>query len=164
MAAFEDPNPILFFEHKALYRNVTESVPSEYYTTEIGKAKLWMEGDTLSIISYGASLYWCKAWIEENEVSADLLDLRTLSPLDYASIDETVKKTGKVIIVHEDNHMGGLGSDISAYISEHLFEYLDGPVMLCASLNTPIPFAKSLERNYLAKSRLDEMASKLLAY
>lgn len=168
-AAIEDPNPVMYFEHKALYRSIEDKVPGDYYTLEIGKAKLASEGNDLSIITYGAGVHWALEEIriqkdEENNLNADVLDLRTLLPFDKEAIATTVKKTGKVLILHEDTLIGGIGAEISAYINEHLFEYLDAPVMRCASLDTPVPFAISLEKNFLAKQRLHATIQTLLAY
>ncbi len=164
LSAISDPNPVLFFEHKGMYRTLTDSVPVGYYTIEIGKAHLIREGQDLSIITYGMGVHWATEYCKENEVSADILDLRSLQPIDYAAIDETVTKTNKVIILHEDTLFGGIGGEISAYISEHLFEHLDGPVVRVASLDTPVPFAKDLEEQFLAKSRLDSAIQKLISY
>jgi len=164
LAAFEDPNPVLFFEHKALYRTLTGEIPDDYYTVPIGKAKLHRSGTDLSIITYGQTVHWATEVCEALSINADILDLRSLAPLDYESIDQTVKKTSKVILLHEDNMMGGLGAEISAYITEHLFEYLDGPVMRVASLNTPVPFAKTLEKIYLPQERLRDAIQNLINY
>ncbi|MEM6722998.1 MAG: dehydrogenase E1 component subunit alpha/beta [Bacteroidota bacterium] len=164
LAAFEDPNPVLFFEHKGLYRSLTESVPDGYYTTEIGKAKLVMEGEDVSIITYGMGVHWAKELLESEGLSADLLDLRSLAPIDFDAIDQTVKKTGKVLILHEDTLTGGIGGHLSAYISEHLFKYLDGPIVRVTSLDTPVPFAQALEQGFLANHRLKEKMEQLLAY
>jgi 2-oxoisovalerate dehydrogenase E1 component len=165
IAAINDPNPVLFFEHKALYRSVQESVPNNYYAIEIGKANIVKEGTDITIITYGAGVHWVLTYLDKNtNISCELLDLRTLQPLDYDAIKKAVCKTGKVLIVHEDSLTGGFGGEISAWISEHCFEYLDAPVMRCASLDTPIPFNTDLEKNYLAKSKLTDYIQKLLAY
>jgi 2-oxoisovalerate dehydrogenase E1 component len=162
LAAIDDPNPVMFFEHKFLYRSAVDEIPDDYYTVEIGKAKLVSEGHDVSIITYGAGVSWALETSED--IDADILDLRTLLPLDYDAIRATVEKTGKVIILHEDTLMGGIGGEISAWITENCFEYLDAPVMRCASLDTPVPFAISLEQNFLAKSRFKEMLDKLMEY
>jgi 2-oxoisovalerate dehydrogenase E1 component len=167
-AAIEDPNPVMFFEHKALYRSTEGDVPDGYYTTEIGKAKLVSEGDDVSIITYGAGVHWAIEEIknQKSEVrfSADILDLRTLLPYDKEAIATTVKKTGKVIILHEDTLVGGIGAEIAAWITENFFEFLDAPVMRCASLDTPVPFAVSLEKNFLPKERFTQKLKALLIY
>ncbi len=164
LAAFEDPNPVMFFEHKYLYRSMTEEVPDGYYTVEIGKAHLAQEGDAISIITYGMGVHWAKEITKEMGVSADVLDLRSLLPIDYEAIEETVKKTNKVIILHEDTLLGGIGGELSAYISEHLFEHLDGPVLRAASLDTPVPFAADLEKGFLPHDRFRAQLERLMAY
>ncbi len=164
LASFEDPNPILFFEHKALYRSLSEEIPDDYYTLEIGKAKLVEEGSSLSIITYGMGVHWAKTAVQEMNIDADIVDLRTLYPMDFETIAASVKKTNKVIILHEDTMFGGIGGEIAAYISEHLFEYLDGPVVRSASLDTPVPFSTVLEKNYLPVDRFRKQLSDLLAF
>jgi 2-oxoisovalerate dehydrogenase E1 component len=164
LASFEDPNPVMFFEHKALYRTLDGEVPQDYYTIPIGKANLVQEGTDLSIITYGQTVHWAKTYCEDNQISADILDLRSLVPLDYDAIDQTVKKTSKVLLLHEDVMIGGLGGELSAYITEHLFEYLDAPILRVASLNMPIPFAGELENIYLPKERMETAIQKLLNY
>ncbi len=165
IAAINDPNPVLFFEHKALYRSISGLVPEEYYKVEIGKARVAREGEDISIITYGAGLHWALEYQEQHpEISLHILDLRTLLPLDYDAIKKAVAKTGKVLLLHEDTLTGGIGGEISAWISEHCFELLDAPVMRCASLDTPIPFNMELEKNFLAKSRLKEYVEKLVKY
>ncbi len=165
ISALEDPNPVMYFEHKALYRSISGRVPEGYYTIEIGKAKKVQTGDDLSIITYGSGVHWAIDYAAQHpDLSIDILDLRTLLPLDYNAIQESVKQTGKVLLLHEDTLIGGLGGEISAWISEHCFEYLDAPVMRCAGLDTPIPFAIELEQNFMAKSRLDQYVKKLMGY
>ena len=165
IAAINDPNPVMFFEHKALYRSVSGPVPEEYYEIEIGKARHVREGEEVSIITYGAAVHWAEDYAAEHpEVSIDILDLRTLAPLDYLAIREAVQRTGRVLILHEDTLIGGIGGEIAAWIAENCFGILDAPVMRCASLDTPIPFSIELENNFMAKSRLDEMVNKLLSY
>jgi len=149
LASLADPNPVLFFEHKALYRSMSAEVPTDYYTIEIGKANLIETGIQASIITYGLGVKWAKEVVEKLGLSIDILDLRSLSPLDYEAIDITVKKTNRVILLHEDSLVGGVGAELSAYIAQHLFKHLDAPVMRVASMDTPIPFAKSLEKQYL---------------
>ena len=165
IAAINDPDPVLFFEHKALYRSISGNVPATYYVVEIGKAKIVNEGEDISIITYGAAVHWAMDYAKEHpEICFEILDLRTLMPLDLDAIKNAVAKTGKVLLLHEDNLTGGIGGEISAWISEHCFEMLDAPVLRCASLDTPIPFHSVLEKNYLALSRLDDCVKKLLAY
>ena len=165
LAAIEDPNPVMFFEHKALYRSITEEVSEDYYTTEIGKAKLLREGNDVTIISYGFGVHWALEALKENKnISADMIDLRTLLPWDRETVFESVKKTGRVIILHEDTLTGGIGGELSASITEHCFEYLDAPVMRCAALDTPVPFAINLEWNFLPKERFKAMLLDLLKY
>ena len=164
LRAFEDPNPVLFFEHKALYRSVHEEISDGYYTLPIGKANLVSEGTQMSIITYGLGVHWAKEYVEKNGISADILDLRTLSPLDKEAIFATVKKTNRALVLHEDNLTGGIGAEVAALINEHCFRHLDAPVIRCASLDTPIPFMKKLEDNFLAKNLLKEKAQELLSY
>lgn len=165
IAAFEDPNPVMYFEHKALYRSVSGPVPEGYYNTEIGKARLVQSGDDMSIITYGSGVHWALEYAAQHpDLSLEIVDLRTLLPLDYEAIAMTVQRTGKVLILHEDVLIGGLGGEISAWIQEHCFQYLDAPVMRCASLDTAVPFAIELEQQFLAKNRLHEMVHKLMAY
>ncbi len=160
-AAIEDPNPVIYFEHKALYRSLYEEVPEDYYTLPLGKAKLLREGTDLTIVTYGMGVHWALKALDENtDISGDLLDLRTLVPLDKEAILDSVRKTGKVIILHEDTVYGGIGGELSAIISEECFEALDAPIMRCGSLDTPVPFAAALEEDFLANKRFTE---KLLA-
>lgn len=164
-AAVEDPNPVLFFEHKALYRSIRQEVPVDYYTLPIGKAAIIKEGEDVTIITYGAGVHWALETLELLSISnADLIDLRTLAPLDTDAIYTSVKKTGKVIILQEDSMFGGMASDISALISENCFEFLDAPIIRVASLETPIPFATKLEEQYLPKARFMTELKKLIAY
>ena len=165
LAAFEDPNPVMFFEHKALYRSVNGMVPDDYYTIEIGKARVVQEGEELTVITYGSGVHWAMEYARQHpELSIYILDLRTLLPLDYEAIRTAVKATGKVLLLHEDTLLGGIGGELSAWIAEHCFEYLDAPVLRCASLDTPVPFAIELEQNFLAKKRLGEAIEKLTQY
>jgi 2-oxoisovalerate dehydrogenase E1 component len=164
-AALEDPNPYLYFEHKVLYRSVKEEIPDDYYTVEIGKAKLMSEGSDVSIITYGMGVHWAKEILQTKpEVNADVLDLRTLLPWDKDAVEQTVKKTGRVLVLHEDTLTGGIGAEISAWITEHCFQHLDAPVMRVASLDTAIPFAPTLENNFLAKGRLKGKIEELLQF
>jgi 2-oxoisovalerate dehydrogenase E1 component len=163
--AIEDPNPVLFFEHKALYRSLRQQVPTDYYTLPLGKASLIKEGADVTIISYGMGVHWALDTLEKHPtISADLIDLRTLSPLDTETIYASVKKTSKVILLQEDSMFGSMASDISALVTENCFEYLDAPVKRVASLETPIPFAANLEEQYLPKVRFEEALLDILAY
>ncbi len=165
IAAFEDPNPILFFEHKALYRSISGPVPEDYYTIEIGKARLVQEGSDISIITYGSGVHWALDYARQHPgISIDILDLRTLLPLDYEAIEASVKRTGKILLLHEDTLTGGIGGELSAWIAEHCFEYLDAPILRCASLDTPVPFALELEQNFLGRDRLPKAIEKLMGY
>ena len=156
-AAIEDPNPYMYFEHKALYRSLTQEIPDDYYTVEVGKAAIASEGEDISIITYGMGVHWAKAVREElSDISIEVVDLRTLSPWDTETVTQSVKKTNKVLILHEDTLIGGIGAEISAWISEHLFQYLDAPVARVASLDTPVPFTKTLEENFLPVKRLKD--------
>ena len=164
-ASIEDPNPVMFFEHKQLYRSVYQDVPKDYYTLPLGKAALVKEGNQITVISFGAAVHWALETLDKNpEISADVIDLRTLQPLDTETIYASVKKTNKVIILQEDSMFGGIASDLSAMIMENCFEYLDGPVKRVASLDSPIPFTKALEDQYLPKTRFEVALHELLAY
>jgi 2-oxoisovalerate dehydrogenase E1 component len=165
IAAINDPNPVLYFEHKALYRSISGPVPEAYYETEIGKARIVDEGNDITIITYGAGVHWAMDFAKNHsDLSIYILDLRTLLPLDYAAIRTAVAATGKVLLLHEDSLIGGIGGEIAAWIAENCFSYLDAPVMRCASLDTPIPFNLELEKNFMAYSRLDEYVNKLMNY
>ncbi|TYZ08911.1 dehydrogenase [Hymenobacter lutimineralis] len=163
-AAFEDPNPVIYFEHKMLYRSISGPVPDGYYTTPIGKAALAREGDTLSIITYGMGVHWATQLAEELSLDADILDLRTLLPWDEEAVRRTVEKNGRVLILHEDTLTGGIGGEIAAWIAENCFTALDAPIQRVASLDTAIPFAPSLEKQFLPQQRLRTAVEKLLAY
>lgn len=164
-AALEDPNPYMYFEHKFLYRSISQSIPDDYYTVEIGKANLVSEGVDLSIITYGMGVHWAREVLEEMKgVRADVLDLRTLLPWDQQAVATSVKKTNRVLILHEDTLTGGIGAEISAWITENCFADLDAPVMRVASLDTPVPFAASLEKNFLPRQRLRSRIEALLEY
>ena len=163
--SINDPNPVMFFEHKALYRSCSEMVSDNYFTTEIGVANLLKDGNDVSIVSYGLGVHWALEVLNQNpDISADLIDLRTLVPLDKEMIFASVKKTGKVIILHEDCMIGGYGADIASMISEECFEYLDAPVIRSASLDTPVPFSLILEQNFLPRERFEYKLKKLLNY
>ena len=163
--SINDPNPVLFFEHKLLYRTIYQDVPKEYYTLPLGKAAVIKEGNAVTIITFGAAVHWALEIVNNHpSISADIIDLRTLQPLDTETIYESVKKTGKVIILQEDSLFGGVASDISALLMENCFEYLDAPVRRVASLDSPIPFTKALENQYLPKGRFEKELLDLLAY
>lgn len=165
LAAIEDPNPVIYFEHKYLYRSLTGLVPEGFYTMEIGKANTIQQGEQISIITYGLGVHWALDYLKSHpEISATLVDLVSLQPWDKEAVKTAVKATGKVLVLHEDTLTGGFGSEIAAWISENCFEYLDAPVMRCASLDTAIPMSKVLEDDFLAKARLGEYIDKLLAY
>lgn len=164
--SFRDPNPVLFFEHKALYRdkNVAQQVPEGHYTLPFGVANLVHEGNALSIITYGLGVHWALKTCADHDIDADIIDLRTLLPLDMDTIYESVKKTGRAVMLHEDCLTGGIGGEIVARIQEDCFEYLDAPVVRCASMDTPVPFAGTLEEQFLASSRLKTAIDKVLTY
>ena len=165
IAAINDPNPVVFFEHKALYRSISGMVPDDYYEIEIGKAKTVQHGEELSIITYGAGVHWAVDFSKKHpEYSIEIIDLRTLLPLDYDAISATVKRTGRVLLLHEDTLIGGIGGEIAAWIGEHCFPYLDAPVMRCASLDTPVPFNLELEKNFMATARLLDCVNKLMSF
>lgn len=164
-AAIEDPNPVMYFEHKALYRSVTQHVPDDYFTTPIGKASLVKEGNDISIITYGLGVHWALEALNANpDISADLVDLRTLIPLDTDTIIKSVKKTGKAIIFHEDTLTGGIGGEIASLIAEKCFQNLDAPVVRIGSLDTPVPMSNQLEWNFLPKERFSQKLKELAAY
>ncbi|MCK0131353.1 dehydrogenase E1 component subunit alpha/beta [Flavobacteriaceae bacterium F08102] len=164
-AAIEDPNPVLFFEHKALYRTIREEVPVDYYTLPLGKASVLRTGDNITVISFGAAVHWCLEVLDQHpEVAVDMIDLRSLAPLDEETIYQSVRKTGKVMIVQEDSMFGGIASDVVALIQEHCFESLDAPISRVASMSTPIPFVPQLEAQYLAKNRIESAFLDLIAY
>ena len=163
--AINDPNPVLYFEHKALYRTIRQEVPSDYFTIPFGKAALLKEGKAISIITYGAGVHWALETLANNEdIDADLIDLRTLQPLDSEAIYKSVRKTGRAIILQEDSLFGGIASDLSALIMENCFEYLDAPVKRVASMETPIPFINQLEDQYLAKGKFEAALRAVLEY
>ncbi|MFL5763385.1 MAG: thiamine pyrophosphate-dependent enzyme [Bacteroidia bacterium] len=165
LTAFEDPNPVMFFEHKALYRSITEDVPDDYYTIPFGKARMVREGNDLTIVTYGLGVHWAIEALDKNpEIKADLIDLRTLVPLDAEAVINSVTKTGKAIVLHEDTLTGGIGGELASLIAEHCFEHLDAPVVRVASLDTPVPMNADLEWNFLPKSRFEEALKKLSEY
>jgi len=164
LASFEDPNPVMYFEHKALYRSMSADIPDDYYTVEIGKAAIAREGSEATIVTYGNAVHWAKAAAEQLGADIEVVDLRTLLPLDYETIGASVKKTNRVLLLHEDTMIGGIGGELSAYIAENLFEHLDAPIKRVASLDTPFPFAKDLERQFMPQERLITALEELLAY
>lgn len=165
IAAINDPNPVIYFEHKALYRSISGQVPAEYYEVEIGKARLVQAGEDVTVITYGAGVHWALEYAKNHpNLSLHIVDLRTLLPLDYEAIRAAVAATGKVLLLHEDTLVGGIGGEVAAWIAENCFELLDAPVMRCAGLNTPIPFNIELEKNFMAYSRLDSCMKQLAGY
>ena len=164
-AAIEDPNPYLFFEHKALYRSHSEKIFNDYYTTEVGRARIAEKGDDLTIVTYGMGVHWAREASEKfPQTSVEIIDLRTLQPWDKEAVKESVVKTNKVLVLHEDSITGGIGAEISAWISEKCFESLDGPVIRVGGLDTPIPFRKELEDNFMPVKRLHDQISRLISY
>ncbi|MFA6087172.1 thiamine pyrophosphate-dependent enzyme [Mucilaginibacter sp.] len=165
MAAIDDPNPVIYFEHKYLYRSISGNVPDDDYYVEIGKANLVKRGTRASIITYGLGVHWAVEYAENHpEYSIEILDLRSLQPWDKEAVEKTVKNTSKIMILHEDTLTSGFGGEIAAYIGEHFFQHLDAPVMRCASLDTAIPMNKALEDQFMAKARLEEMMDTLLKF
>lgn len=164
LASFEDPNPVMFFEHKALYRSTSGEVPEGFFTEEIGKAKVVRQGTELSVITYGMGVHWALKVCEEEGIDAEILDLRTLLPYDREAIAQTVKKTNKVIVLHEATLTSGFGAEIAAFISENLFEYLDAPVARAAALDTPVPFAPVLEKNFMPVERFRQKLKAITFY
>jgi 2-oxoisovalerate dehydrogenase E1 component len=170
MAAFDDPNPVLYFEHKALYRTLTAPVPLGYYTTPIGKAAVLTapentsEPATITIVTYGLGVHWAMKAATELAINCTIVDLRTLVPLDYDTIATCVRQTNRVLVLHEDTLFGGIGGEIAAWIAEHLFHYLDAPVMRVGSLDMPVPFAAPLEQLFLPEARLKDAMRRLAAF
>ncbi len=165
LTAFEDPNPVMFFEHKGLYRSITEDISDEYYTIPFGKARLVREGNDVTIVTYGLGVHWAMEMLDKHpEIKADLIDLRTLVPLDRDAILKSVNQTGKAIILHEDTLTGGIGGELASIINENCFENLDAPVVRCGSLDTPVPMNADLEWNFLPKARFEEALLKLWKY
>ena len=163
--AFEDPNPVLFFEHKMLYRSIEEEVSEGYFALPFGKARIVSAGDKLTLVTYGLGVHWgLEVLKEEKYAGIELIDLRTLAPLDYETVMTSVKKTGRVVVLHEDSLTGGIGGELASRITEECFEYLDAPVTRCASLDTPIPFNAGLEINFMANNRLRTTLDKVLSY
>ena len=165
LTAFEDPNPVMFFEHKGLYRSITEDVADDYYTIPFGKARLVREGNDVTIVAYGLAVHWAMEILDKHtDIKADLIDLRTLVPLDKEAIINSVNKTGKAIVFHEDTMTGGIGGELSSIINENCFENLDAPVVRSASLDTPVPMNTDLEWNFLPKARFEKQLLELWKY
>lgn len=165
LASIEDPNPVMFFEHKLLYRSIQEEIFEDYFTETIGKARFVQRGEQASIITYGAGVHWALDFLKQRpDLSLDVLDLRTLLPFDKEAIRETVMRTNRVLLLHEDTLTGGIAAELSAFIAEHLFEELEAPIMRCASLDTAVPFAQNLEQQFLPRSRLATCVESLLSY
>ena len=165
ISAVEDPNPVLFFEHKKLYRSISEAVPDDYYNLPLGKARAVRKGDRMTVVTYGAGVHWVLDLLEEQpNLDVDLIDLRTLVPLDMETVKSSVLRTGKLLIVQEDSLFGGLASELAAQIGESCFQFLDAPIKRLGSLDTPIPFAKNLEAGYLPQNRLKEAMMDLYNY
>jgi 2-oxoisovalerate dehydrogenase E1 component len=164
ISAFQDPNPVMFFEHKGLYRKINGQVPTGLYSTPIGKAKKLRSGSDAAIITYGMGVHWAISYAEESPYKISILDLRTLAPLDWQAVEEIVKYTNRVLVLHEDNLTGGIGAEISAYISEHLFDYLDAPVKRLGAIDTPVPFNPKLEEQYMPNGRLKKAMEELILF
>lgn len=162
--AFEDPNPVLFFEHKALYRSITGEVPQGYYSIPFGQANVVREGRDMTIVTYGMGVHWAMKLADTHEASIEVIDLRTLAPLDTETIFASVRKTSRALVLHEDCLTGGIGGELSALITENCFSELDAPVKRCASLDTPVPFAEVLEQQFLASAQLNDAVDELLNY
>ncbi|MFN8436292.1 MAG: dehydrogenase E1 component subunit alpha/beta [Cytophagales bacterium] len=164
LEAFNDPNPVLFFEHKAMYRSVAEQVPEDYYTLPLGKAKILTEGQLCTIITYGMGVHWAKQLKEVEQLNLEIVDLISLAPIDYETIEKSVEKTGKVLLLTEDTLTGSIISDLAAWIGERMFNKLDAPVLRLGSLDTPVPFNKALEENFLPKAQLKSKVYELINY
>ena len=165
MAAIDDPNPVIYFEHKYLYRSNNGDVPNGDYLVEIGKAKVVQAGTKASIITYGLGVHWALEYAEKHpELSLEIIDLRSLQPWDKEAVESSVKKTGRALVLHEDTLTNGFGAEIAAHLAEHCFAFLDAPVIRCASLDTAIPMNKDLEDQFMAKNRLEEKMDVLLSY
>jgi 2-oxoisovalerate dehydrogenase E1 component len=164
-AAFDDPNPVLFFEHKALYRSLSQSVPEGYYSLPLGEAAVLREGKQATVITYGMGVHWALEVANKRpEWDLEIIDLRTIQPLDWKTLEKSAQKTGRVLVLQEDVLFGGVASDIAAHINEHCFELLDAPVVRVASADTPIPFAASLEKGFLASSKFENSLEKLIDF
>lgn len=163
-ASFEDPNPVIFFEHKALYRSITSKVPSEFFTIPFGKARTVQHGNKATIVTYGFGVHWAMQAAKEHQLDVEILDLRTLLPYDQEAIAESVRKTNRVLVLHEDTQTGGIGAEIAAWVAEDLFHYLDAPVARLGSLDTAVPFAPTLEKAFLPTGKIIDKINGLLAY
>jgi 2-oxoisovalerate dehydrogenase E1 component len=164
LQAIADPNPVMFFEHKALYRSVSGNVPEGYYTLPFGKARVVREGSELTIVTYGMGVHWALDAAAKSDADIEVIDLRTLAPLDTETVFTSVRKTGRALILHEDTLTGGIGGELSALITENCFTALDAPVKRCASLDSPVPFAADLEHQFLASARLEASINEILSY
>jgi 2-oxoisovalerate dehydrogenase E1 component len=162
--SFEDPNPVIFFEHKAMYRSVSSKVPTAFYTIPFGKARIVKEGTKASIVCYGAAVHWAESAVEKLGLDVEIIDLRTLLPYDQEAIAKSVKKTNRVLVLHEDTITGGIGAEIAAWVSEDLFQYLDAPVARLGSMDTAIPFAATLEKGFLPVGKIEDKLKALLAF
>jgi 2-oxoisovalerate dehydrogenase E1 component len=166
-SAFHDPNPVLFFEHKKLYRSLKEITPDHCELVDLESARIVTEGADATIITFGMGVNWA---IEAAEAQLDLgvhieiIDLRSLAPIDWKTIETSIKKTNRVLLLEEASEVLGPMSEIAAGISEHFFQHLDAPVTRCSSIHTPIPFSKELEKGYMANFRLEEKLEILLSY
>jgi pyruvate/2-oxoglutarate/acetoin dehydrogenase E1 component len=159
ISAIEDPNPVLFFEHKHLYRRIKGEVPDERYTTPIGKARLHQEGDDVTLVTWGAMVYTAEEAAKQVDASVEIIDLRTIMPWDKQAVLDSVRKTSKVLVLHEDNRTGGFGGEIAATIAEEAFEDLDAPVRRLAAPDTPVPFSPVLEKAFIPQ--VDDVAAAL---
>jgi 2-oxoisovalerate dehydrogenase E1 component len=164
-AAIEDPNPYLFFEHKLMYRSLKGMIPDDYYTIPVGRAAMLTSGTDLTIVTYGMGVHWVLDSLKSfPQVKAEVIDLRTLLPWDQETVAASIKKTHRMLIVHEDTLTGGIGAEISAWVNEHCFEFLDAPVRRVASLDTAVPFAPTLEKNFLPAGRIENAIREILRY
>ncbi|WP_439695049.1 thiamine pyrophosphate-dependent enzyme [Mucilaginibacter sp. AW1-7] len=165
LAAIDDPNPVIYFEHKYLYRSISGEVPDNDVLIEIGKANIVQQGEKATIITFGLGVHWALEYAAKHpELSLEVIDLRSLLPWDKNAVEQSVKKTGRALVLHEDTLTSGFGAEIAAHIAEHCFKCLDAPVMRCGSLDTAIPMNKALEDQFLAKARLAKIMEKLLGY
>lgn len=165
LQSFADPNPVMFFEHKKLYRSIKSNVPEGYFTIPFGKARFHQKGDEMTVVTYGMGVHWTLELLQKHpEIQADVIDLRTLVPWDKEAVLASVRKTGKALVLHEDIEIGGFGGEITAVIAQECFEDLDAPVMRVASMNTAVPFDAELEKQFLASRELEEKLLQLWRY